>query len=197
MRGEKRDVEAWENNFQELAPVSLGKLHGSYGSMQTVGPDPFYKLHILKDESKANKTNRNEAIGVTQHKNPLLCAVNATATYLLLRYGRDGITGLPDFIDAENNWTGETHMFCRHDGTGMLSYNDHSALFTDMKQASGLENLMDTRTKLQSFGAMQANENQASHEETERAGRCPTTTAISTTTTNYHYRYHYHYHYPH
>ena len=67
MRGEKRDVEEWEQNYEIIAPVSLGKLYGMYGNPKAVGPDPFYKLTILKDESKANKTNRNESIGVTAH----------------------------------------------------------------------------------------------------------------------------------
>ena len=109
--------------------------------------------------------------GLTRHRDPLVCGVNAMATYLLLRYGRDGIQGLPDFFDTDTNWTGETGMFCSHDGSGTLSYTDHLNLFADMKQASGLVHFMDAMTKLRSFGAMNANENQASHEETERAGR--------------------------
>ena len=110
--------------------------------------------------------------GLTRHTNPLVCGVNATATYLLLRYGRGGIDVLPNFFDGDDNWTGETNLFCSHDGTGLLSYTEHSALFADMKNASGLALFMDTMTKLRSFGAMNASENQASHDEMERAGRC-------------------------
>ena len=52
--------------------VSLGKVFGSYANPCSVGPDPFYKMQMLKDESKANKNGRNELIGAPP--SPLLPA---------------------------------------------------------------------------------------------------------------------------
>jgi hypothetical protein len=50
--------------------------------------------------------------------------------------------------------------------------NSHVQLFAQMKTAAGLEGIMaDTATKLRSFGAMNASDNQASHAEIERSGR--------------------------
>ena len=93
MRGEKRDVDEWEANFTEIAPVSLGKLYGKYGSSKTVGPDPLYKLTILKDESKANKSSRNESIGATTHLRHV-CS-HAPSIALTNSLHLNGITCLP------------------------------------------------------------------------------------------------------
>ena len=159
--------------------LSLGKLYGNYGNSQVVGPDPFYQIVILKDESKANKVGRSEYIGATRHRDPLLCAVNAAATMLLLRFGEGGMIGqLPDFFDAHCDWPNEQNLLTKHDCTGCLPYAGskrapgHKEIFDDMKQASGLIGAMsDCSTKLRSFGAMHASQLLASAPEIERAGR--------------------------
>ena len=86
----------------EGAAQSVGKLYGMYLPSDVVGPDPLYKMIMLKDVSKANKDNRPEIIGVARHRDPLLCGINATATMLLLRFGAGGLIGkLPDFFDIK------------------------------------------------------------------------------------------------
>lgn len=153
--------------------LSLGKLFGAYAPPAVVGPDPFYKMQLLKDDAKANKVGRPELIGVTRHRDPLLCSVNAVATMLLLRLGTGGICpGLPDFFDLHCNWTEEYAFLASLDGKSSVTYEEHNELFYQMKTAAGLQNLMgDSATKLRSFGAMHASEHQASHPEIERAGR--------------------------
>ena len=153
--------------------MSVAKLFGTYMPTEVVGPDRFYKMQILKDQSKSNKTGKNELIGATRHRQPLLCSINAVTTMLILRFGNDGVIGeLPDFFDVYCTWTEDCSLFTKVDGHGDLSYNDHYAIFKGMKEAAGLENVMnDTATKLRSFGAMHANEHQASNPEIKRAGR--------------------------
>ena len=92
---------------------------------------------------------------------------------LLLRFGKDGIIGnLPDFFNPSIDWPCKNMLLTNSDGSGHLSYGIHKDLFADMKNAAGLNMLMgDSATKLRSFGAMSASENQASHPEIERAGR--------------------------
>ena len=161
--------------------MSLGKCFGKFAKANIIGPDPFYQLHLLKDESKANKVGRPELTGATRHQDPLLCAINATATMLILRFGPGGIVGeLPDFFDPRCDWPGELSFLTTIDATGSLPYTGgmrpynpgHKELFRDMKMAAGLVMEMgDCATKLRSFGAMNACENQASHPEIERMGR--------------------------
>ena len=43
--------------------VSVAKLFGAYSPRDIIGPDPFYKMQLLKDESKANTEGRPELIG--------------------------------------------------------------------------------------------------------------------------------------
>ena len=153
--------------------TSVAKLFGSYVQGGIVGPDPFYKMQVLKDDAKANKVGRPELIGTTRHKDPEVCSINAVATMLLLRFGKEGMIGaLPDFFDMYCNWTEENALFTRADGTGAMEYEEQRLIFQDMKTAAGLQNMMaDSATKLRSFGAMHANEFQASHPEIERFGR--------------------------
>jgi hypothetical protein len=153
--------------------MSVAKLFGSYADVEVVGPDPLYKMQLLKDISKANKVGRPELIGATRHRDPLLCSVNAVATMLMLRFGKGGVIGsLPDVFDIYCNWTDEHSFLTSEDGSIPISYEAHYLLFAEMKTASGLLHMMaDSATKLRSFGAMAANERQASHPEIERAGR--------------------------
>ena len=153
--------------------MSISKLFGSYAPSDIMGPDPFYKMMLLKDESKANKQARPELIGCTRHRDPLLCSINATVTMMILRYGSGGLIGtLPDFFDVHCCWTDEHSFLTDPNGQGQLTYDMHTKLFEDMKVAAGLVMLMgDSATKLRSFGAMCANEHQAHHDEIERAGR--------------------------
>ena len=115
--------------------------------------------------------------GSTRHKNPLCCAINATSTLLILRLGKDGIIGeLPNFFDPLNNWPEEMSFLTGPNGHGILEYTTHKKLFEEMKNAAGLRHLMgDSATKLRSFGAMHADEQQASHPQLCRFGRraCP------------------------
>ena len=158
-------------NLEEF--MSVAKLHGSAATADIVGPDQLYKLMLLKDESKANKAARPELIGATRHRDPLMCAVNAVSTMLLLRYGSGGIVGsLPDFFDMHCCWTEEESFLTGPNGKGQLTYEMHDRLFDNMKKAAGMTMLMnECSTKLRSFGAMAANEHQAHHDEIERAGR--------------------------
>lgn len=153
--------------------MSIAKLYGTSMPTEVVGPDKFYKMQILKDEAKSNKTGKNELIGATRHRSPLLCSINAVATMLILRFGTDGIIGqLPSFFDRYCTWTEDCSFLTQADGTGVLSYNDHYVIFKGMKEAAGMLNILnDTATKLRSFGAMNANEKQASNAEIRRAGR--------------------------
>ena len=159
--------------------VSVGKVFGTYVREGIVGPDRMYKMQVLKDVAKHNKSGRNELVGVTRHKDPLFCAINATAAMLILRWGRGGVIGeLPDFFDPMNDWPDENSLFTNEGGDGIMPYNGaydrqgHVQLFRDMKTAAGLEHLMnDCVTKLRSFGAMHAAEGQADHAEVERMGR--------------------------
>jgi len=158
---------------------SVGKLFGAYANKEVVGPDAFYKMQLLKDDSKANKMGRPEIVGVTRNKDPLVGAINAVATMLILRFGRGGVLGeLPSFFDEHNDWPNEHGFLTLDNGTGAMPYKGsqaepgHLQLFQDMKQAAGLTGIMhDSQTKLRSFGAMNASEFQASHPEIERAGR--------------------------
>lgn len=153
--------------------VNVSKLHGAYSPSEVIGPDPFYKCQLLKDSSKANKTGKNELVGATRHKDPEFCACNATSNMLLLRFGKHGIVGqLPSHFDIHCMWSTEESLFTNSNATAPMSYEEQARLFRDMKTASGLHLLMgDCATKLRSFGAMHANENQASHPEINRAGR--------------------------
>lgn len=153
--------------------MSIAKLYGTFVDSDVVGPDNFYKMQILKDEAKSNKTGKNELIGATRHKDPLLCSINATTTMLILRFGPEGIIGqLPDFFDHRCRWTEECGFLTLADGSGELDYTVHYTLFKAMKTACGMETLLaDTATKLRSFGAMHANEHQASNAEIKRSGR--------------------------
>jgi hypothetical protein len=159
--------------------VSIGKLFGAYEDPTAVGPDPFYKMQILKDESKNNRVGRPEITGATRHRDPLKCACNAVATMLILRFGRDGIIGeLPDFFNAYSDVWNNNALLTKSDGTGVLPYAGsmqepgHVELFADMKQAAGLLGIMShTATKLRSFGAMHAHQKKASNPEIERTGR--------------------------
>ena len=128
--------------------LSVGKLYGRYCREAVVGPDPFYQLVLCKDESKTNKVGRNEMMGATRHKDPLLCAINAVASMLILRFGAGGIVGkLPDFFDRYCDWPAENSFLTTGDGTGILPYQGsrskpgHVNLFADMKQAAGLVSL--------------------------------------------------------
>jgi hypothetical protein len=154
--------------------VSVGKLFGIYAPLNIVGPDPFYKMQILKDEAKNNKVKRSELIGATRHRDPLLCAINAVASVLLLRFGHGGIIGaLPEMFDKHHNWPRRNQLFTGPEGTGAFSYDDHVKLFADMKTAAGLQmELGGNATKLRCFGAMAAYDYQASHPEIEKCGRC-------------------------
>ena len=88
--------------------VSVGKMYGVYEPVKIVGPDQLFKCQLLKDESKANVTGANELIGVTRSANPTECAVNAMATMLIARFGKDGVVGkLPNFLDFWNDWPSE------------------------------------------------------------------------------------------
>lgn len=153
--------------------MSVSKLYGSFVPLEVVGPDSFYKMQLLKDESKSNKTGKNEIIGGTRHKDPILCSINAVQTMLILRFGRNGCIGeLPNFFDMYCRWTEECGFLTQHDGQGMLSYTSHYDIFKGMKQAAGMENILaDSATKLRSFGAMNANEHQATNAEIRRTGR--------------------------
>jgi hypothetical protein len=153
--------------------VSVAKLFGQYSPSNIIGPDPFYKMQLLKDESKANTEGRPELLGATRHRNPLLCSINAVATMLLLRFGREGIIGeLPNFFDPKVDWPKMNSLLTDATCEDLLSYRVHERLFNDMRKAAGLIHLMgDCATKLRSFGAMSASEHQASHAEIERAGR--------------------------
>eukprot|EP00966_Prymnesium_polylepis_P327266 7383149-Prymnesium_polylepis.1 len=103
--------------------MSVGKLFGAYANKKVVGPDAFYKMQVLKDHSKANKVGRPEIIGATRNKDPLLCALNATATMLILRFGRGGVLGsLPNFFDVHDDWPGRNSFLAKEDGTGALPY---------------------------------------------------------------------------
>ena len=168
----------------EDTQMSVGKVFGAYAPPEVVGPDPLYKLQLLKDESKNNRIGRPEIMGIGRHKHPLLCGVNAIATMLILRFGRGGVIGvLPDVFNQYNDWPSENSLITGPDGRGMMEYLGnsfaigHVGLFEQMKIAAGLEGVMaDTLTKLRSFGAMHASDHQASHPEIERSGRCPTAT---------------------
>jgi hypothetical protein len=153
--------------------VAVAKLFGEYAPTDVVGPDRMYKMQILMDEAKHNKTAKNELIGATRHRDPLRCAVNAAATALLLRFGTCGVLGkLPDFFDVNCNWPDEHHLFTESDGHSPLRYNTHVSLFADMKAAAGLMMVMGScATKLRSFGAMHASDYQAPHEDIEKMGR--------------------------
>jgi hypothetical protein len=159
--------------------VSVSKLHGVYVRQGVVGPDQMYKMQILKDVAKHNKTGKNELIGNTRNKDPLLCAMNAMTTVIILRYGTKGVLGqLPDFFDITNDWPNYSSLFTTEDGTGQLPYSASGRaqgqlqLFQDMKRAAGLTEILDdTATKLRSYGAMAALEGQAPSEEVERSGR--------------------------
>ena len=70
--------------------VSVGKLFLTHVRDAIVRPDRMYKMQCLKDTAKHNKCGRNELIGTTRHKDPLLCCINAMATTMLLRFGKDG-----------------------------------------------------------------------------------------------------------
>ena len=96
---------------------------------------------------------------------------------LLLRFGRDGIIGeLPHFFDTQSDWPADNSLFTGPAGYGLLSYEEHRLLFQHMKGASGMSHLLDeTATKLRSYGAMQASENQAGKDWIEGAGRCELT----------------------
>ena len=103
--------------------VSVGKLFGTYEDPATIGPDPFYKMQILKDESKNNRVGRPEITGATRHCDPLKCACNAVASMLILRFGRDGIIGkLPDFFNIYLDVWSHNALLTRSDGTGVLPY---------------------------------------------------------------------------
>ena len=156
-----------------LDVIFLLMLYRSLRFVLRAVPDPFYKMQVLKDDAKANKVGRPELIGTTRHKDPEVCSINAVATMLLLRFGKEGMIGaLPDFFDMYCNWTEENALFTRADGTGAMEYEEQRLIFQDMKTAAGLQNMMaDSATKLRSFGAMHANEFQASHPEIERFGR--------------------------
>lgn len=152
--------------------MSAGKVFGAYAPQSIVGPDPFYKLQVLKDESKSNKEARPELIGATRHADPLLCAVNAVATMFLLRFGKGGLLPFPDMFNFSIDWPSQNHLMTNEEGTGPLSYDAHAMLFDQMKTAAGLEiALHGVSTKLRSFGAMHASDYQASHPEIERKGR--------------------------
>ena len=165
------------------AMMSVGKLFGSYVSTDIIGPDRLYRVQLLKDSSKNNRVGRPEIIGIGRHKIALLCGINAIITMLILRFGRGGLIGqLPDFFDPYLLWSCLNCLLTRPDGKGMMDYdhskdfpevvNSHVQLFAQMKTAAGLEGIMaDTATKLRSFGAMNASDNQASHAEIERSGR--------------------------
>lgn len=160
--------------------TSLAKLFGSYTAEEILGPDRLYKMQVLKDCAKHNKIGRNELVGTTRHKDPLLCSINAVATMLLLRFGKGGVVseGLPQLFDIHNDWPSTMSLFTAEDGTGMLPYHGsggrqgQSELFHDMRRAAGLEALLgNCITKLRSHGAMHAAEYQAPHAEIERMGR--------------------------
>ena len=159
--------------------VTVGKVWGTYMRDGIVSPDRMYKLQCLKDVAKHNKSGKNEIIGTTRHRDPLVCGVNAFATMLLLRYGTGGVVGeLPDFFNSSRDIWAENSMFTNEDGTGELPYKaawgrqGHCELFEDMKNAAGLgEAMHDVVTKLRSYGAMYAAEGQASEQAIERSGR--------------------------
>ena len=158
----------------EGEPLSVAKCFGSFKPKRVVGPDEYYELMILKDDSKANKVGRPELIGATRHIDPWLCSVNAIATTLLLRFGTGGPfeQGLPDFFDAYNDWPSQHQFLTGAHGNAHITYEDQSRLFADMKRAAGMMHLMeDSATKLRSWGAMAAAELQASHAEIEKHGR--------------------------
>lgn len=158
---------------QEGEPLSVAKLFGNYKANQIVGPDNYYELKILKDDSKANKVGRPELIGATRHRNPWLCSINAIAAMLLLRFGKDGLLEMPDFFDAYNNWPAQHQFLTASDGRDCITYDFQKALFAGMKSAAGMTHLMeDSATKLRSWGAMAASEQQVPHAEIERMGRC-------------------------
>ena len=160
-----------EGNMGEM--LSIGKLFGSYKPVHIVGPDKFYVLKILKDDSKANKIGRPELIGATRHRDPWLCSINAIASLMLLRFGKDGLIAMPDFFDAYNDWPSEHQFLTDADGWNAITYKNQTQLFSEMKSAAGMMHLMDdSATKLRSWGAMAASEHQVSHAEVERHGRC-------------------------
>ena len=92
---------------------------------------------------------------------------------LLLRFGKDGVIGrLPDVFNPADNWPAKNALFTGPGGAGLLSYNEHHRLFHEMKNAAGMHHLLNEQaTKLRSFGAMQASENQAGKDWIEGAGR--------------------------
>ena len=153
--------------------LSVAKLFGQYKPNEIVGPDNYYECMILKDDSKANKVGRPELIGATRHRSPWLCSINAIATMLLLRFGKQGLMDLPDFFDAYNNWPAEHQLLTANDGKHYMSYEEQKALFSQMKSAAGMMHLLeDSATKLRSWGAMAASQHQVSHQDIERHGRC-------------------------
>ena len=159
--------------------ISISKLFGSYEENDMIGPDPFYKLQVLKDEAKNNKVGRLEITGATRHRDPAFCCINATATMLILRFGRDGVIGqLPDFFNFNDDWPSYHAFLTQSNGWGVLPYTGcvsepgHVQLFADMKQVAGLLGIMaHTATKMRSFGAMHAHARRASPPEIERMGR--------------------------
>ena len=52
--------------------VAVAKLFGEYAPTDVVGPDRMYKMQILMDEAKHNKTAKNELIGATRHRLSLI-----------------------------------------------------------------------------------------------------------------------------
>ena len=166
--------------------VTVAKLHGYGLPVSAVGPDPMYMMKVLKDNcAKHNVQGRPEVIAAVRHPDPLKCALNATATVLILRFGRFGLLGsstshgLPDFFDYTTDWQQEHNMLTTRTGKGRLPYKGnrsigpgHKDLFITMKEHAGLKGTFaDCVTKLRSFGAMYAVMNNASLPETERAGR--------------------------
>lgn len=162
--------------------MTVGKVFGQFTNQDMVGPDPFYKMQILKDDSKANKNLRNELLGSTRHRDPLLCSVNAVATMLIARFGTGGVVGqLPNFFDILCDWPGECPFLTEVDDANRggavlpnvaMSYATHAKLFEGMKRAAGLTHIMnEVSTKLRSWGAMHANEMAAHNDEIRRTGR--------------------------
>ena len=154
-RGNSEDKEPEDGDeavdFDE-SNVTVAKLHGYALPVTVCGPDPMYMMKVLKDNcAKHNVQGRPELIAAVRHPDPLKCPLNATATALILRFGRFGMLGsstthgLPDFFDYTVDWQKEHCMLTTRTGKGRMPYKGnrtvgpgHSELFMTMKEYAGL-----------------------------------------------------------
>ena len=88
--------------------MNLGHFHLQLIPEMSLGPDKAVVMTLYTPISKGNLEMAPEFMGTLRGKVPDHCAQNKMANLMIIRYGRESVLALPEWNNAEEDWTG-TH----------------------------------------------------------------------------------------